>query len=335
MEELTASDLSVLHAAFSEFASKRWGSDEWAQFGRETGTTEILSAHPRLYRSLRFNDEDYPDAVWEIVPRVLPEAAESPELMGQVALLAEVVPELSEWLLSSEASHRTKRRWQGLVSRLGDNLPDAWRPGSTTIAAPAVADAPNPSLGRPPAPDPWMTPAVSADPWATTAPPTLQTAQHPPSAATSEESSTVTAELARRIFVVHGRDLPAVREVQVAVYEMTGVVPESLADKPGQGDTIIEKFERIANAASFAIVLLTPDDEGRLAGASDLNPRARQNVVLELGYFFGKLGRKQVAVLDGGVEHPSDVAGLSYIAYPGDNWKYQLQSELAAAGWVK
>lgn len=145
----------------------------------------------------------------------------------------------------------------------------------------------------------------------------------------------MTAELARRIFVVHGRDLPAVREVQVAVYEMTGVVPESLADKPGQGDTIIEKFERIANAASFAIVLLTPDDEGRLAGASDLNPRARQNVVLELGYFFGKLGRKQVAVLDGGVEHPSDVAGLSYIAYPGDNWKYQLQSELAAAGWVK
>lgn len=330
LDQASSSDVSALHAAFSEYAAKRWGADDWAQFGRETGTTEILSDHPRLYRSLRFNDEDYPDAVWGIVPQVLPEAAESPDLVGQVALLAEVVPEMGEWLNTSEASHRVRRRWQGLVARLGDRLPDVWRPGATALEPSSPAsDTSDPWVNRPPEPDPWVT--ATAQPTATSDAAPGDVVQ--PS---SKEPATLSAATPlRRIFVVHGRDLPAVREVQVAVHEMTGIMPESLADQPGQGDTIIEKFERIASEAAFAIVLLTPDDEGRLVGTPDLNPRARQNVVLELGYFFGKLGRKQVAVLDAGVEHPSDVAGLSYIRFPGENWKYQLQSELAAAGWAK
>jgi predicted nucleotide-binding protein len=85
---------------------------------------------------------------------------------------------------------------------------------------------------------------------------------------------------------------------------------------------------------AFAIVLLTPDDVGRVANADAATdqPRARQNVVFELGYFFGKLGRDHVAVINSGVEKPSDVDGLAYIAYPAGNWQIDLAKELHGAG---
>jgi predicted nucleotide-binding protein len=62
-------------------------------------------------------------------------------------------------------------------------------------------------------------------------------------------------------------------------------------------------------------------------------PRGRQNVIFELGFFFGKLGRERVCVLlAGGVEEPSDIAGLVYITIDaGGAWKYQLARELTAA----
>ncbi len=96
---------------------------------------------------------------------------------------------------------------------------------------------------------------------------------------------------------------------------------------------MLEKFEQHAGAASYAVVLLTADDIG---GAVDgqAHPRGRQNVIFELGFFFGKLGRSHVAVLLApGVEAPSDIAGLVYISVdPTGAWKLQLGRELHAAG---
>lgn len=143
----------------------------------------------------------------------------------------------------------------------------------------------------------------------------------------------------KQIFIVHGRDNVAVDKVKLFVHNVTKIMPKTLADTPGQGDTIIEKFERESASVAYAIVLLTADDEGRLrvdsgSNAPALQPRARQNVVLELGYFFGKLGRKKVTVLNAGVEQPSDVHGLQYISYPGPEWKEELRRELEAAGLV-
>ena len=53
-------------------------------------------------------------------------------------------------------------------------------------------------------------------------------------------------------------------------------------------------------------MLLTPDDEGhRMGHPGEKKPRARQNVVLELGMFLSTLGRKHVAILHkGDVELP-------------------------------
>ncbi len=77
---------------------------------------------------------------------------------------------------------------------------------------------------------------------------------------------------------------------------------------------------------------MTGDDEGGLAGGPK-RARARQNVVFELGFFFGKLGRKRVAVLlDRGVEQPSDLDGLVYISLEDGSWKHHLARELQTAG---
>jgi predicted nucleotide-binding protein len=64
-------------------------------------------------------------------------------------------------------------------------------------------------------------------------------------------------------------------------------------------------------------VVITPDDVGAAATDSDdLKRRGRQNVIFELGYFLGQLGRKSGCVLllhHGPLELPSDLAGVIYI----------------------
>ncbi len=135
------------------------------------------------------------------------------------------------------------------------------------------------------------------------------------------------------VFVVHGRADGLKQTVARAVHKLTGLKPIILHEQADKGRTIIEKFEDHANQVGFAVVLLTGDDMGGLRGGDQL-ARARQNVVFELGYFFGKLGRSRVAVLyEPGVELPSDVNGLLYIeADAGGGWQYRLGRELRAAG---
>jgi predicted nucleotide-binding protein len=136
------------------------------------------------------------------------------------------------------------------------------------------------------------------------------------------------------VFVVHGRDLAAVDRVVRLLHELD-LHPVVLKEQPNKGRTIIEKFEAYAEVR-FAVVLLTGDDVGSLAGAAmgELRPRARQNVILELGFFVGRLGRDKVAALEQpGLERPSDIDGVLYIALDaGDTWRLQLAKEFKAAG---
>ncbi|MFL4399671.1 TIR domain-containing protein [Citrobacter portucalensis] len=85
----------------------------------------------------------------------------------------------------------------------------------------------------------------------------------------------------------------------------------------------------------FAVVLLTPDDEGCVKGGT-LEPRARQNVLLELGFFIGHLGRDKVCALKkGAVEIPSDFAGVVWEHMDDNNgWKQSFSRELEAAGYT-
>jgi predicted nucleotide-binding protein len=136
----------------------------------------------------------------------------------------------------------------------------------------------------------------------------------------------------RKIFVVHGRD-EGPREATARFLEKLGFEAIILHEHASQGRTVIEKIEAHSDVG-FAVILVTPDDEGCLKGETPVS-RARQNVLLELGYFVGKLGRKNVCVLQrGAVEIPSDWRGV--IDHPfdaGGGWKRTLAKELEAAGF--
>jgi len=137
----------------------------------------------------------------------------------------------------------------------------------------------------------------------------------------------------KKVFLVHGHDESA-REGTARFLEKLGLETIILHEQPNAGRTIIEKVEQYAGVA-FAVVLLTPDDVGGTASNPQvLNPRARQNVILELGYFIGRLGRAHVAaLLKGDVEKPSDYDGVVYIAMDSAGaWKLQLARELKTAG---
>lgn len=151
-----------------------------------------------------------------------------------------------------------------------------------------------------------------------------------PTAAASERAHT------NKAFVVHGHD-DAARESLARFLEKLGIDAVILHEQATEGRTIVEKLEFYANV-DFAIVLLTPDDVGGSQGTApdDLQPRARQNVVLELGYFVGKLGRKNVCALHKGpLELPSDYLGVVYVALDdGGGWRLQLAKELRSAGFA-
>jgi predicted nucleotide-binding protein len=137
------------------------------------------------------------------------------------------------------------------------------------------------------------------------------------------------------VFVVHGRDNETKQEVARFLEQIVKPRVILLGEQPDQGRTIIEKFEDYASDVGFAVVLLTGDDEGRISGREEpLRARARQNVILELGFFIGTLGRGHVALLyEDGVELPSDITGVLYLGLdPEGAWKKKLALELSAAG---
>ena len=135
------------------------------------------------------------------------------------------------------------------------------------------------------------------------------------------------------VFVVHGHD-HGTKETVARFIEKLGLEAIVLHEQPSRNMAIIEKFEQHSDVA-FAVVLLTPDDIGYPKSSPDqARPRARQNVVLELGYFTGRLGRGRVCclVVDD-VEIPSDYAGVLYVQIDSSGaWRTTLAKEMKAAG---
>lgn len=129
----------------------------------------------------------------------------------------------------------------------------------------------------------------------------------------------------RKVFIVHGHD--AALKLSVArLMEKVGIEPMILSEQPNCGSTIIEKIEKNSDVGA-AICLFTADDE-----CKDGTKRARQNVVLETGYFWGKLGRDKMVILaDKGVELPSDMQGVVYTDTA--NWRFSVCTELKQMGY--
>lgn len=129
------------------------------------------------------------------------------------------------------------------------------------------------------------------------------------------------AEAKERVFVVHGHDSQAREQLELVLHKL-GLDPFVLANSGGGGLTIIEALEAEigpgAGRSRFGIVLMTPDDVGyaKAAGPEKAEPRARQNVVLEMGMLIAALGRSNVAILKKQhLEVPSDASGILYLSF--------------------
>lgn len=141
-------------------------------------------------------------------------------------------------------------------------------------------------------------------------------------------------KFSEKVFIVHGHDETKLLEVKTLV-ERQGLKAVVLRDEPNGGATVIEKFEKNADVG-FAVVIMTADDVGSSkASPEELRNRARQNVILELGYFAGHLGRERVcALLEDEMDVPSDILGVVYTKLDeAGAWKYKLADELRHAGY--
>jgi len=137
-----------------------------------------------------------------------------------------------------------------------------------------------------------------------------------------------------KIFIVHGHN-EALKEKVARMLDNLKLEPIILHEQSDNGMTIIEKFEQHSNDVNFAIILLTADDFGNVKTEKKANPRARQNVIFEMGFFYAKLGRKNVFLLkENEVENPSDLSGIIYTPYDEQGaWKMKLVKYLRETGY--
>jgi predicted nucleotide-binding protein len=179
--------------------------------------------------------------------------------------------------------------------------------------------------------------------------------------------------LSKNVFIVHGTDHASLKELKTLL-EGVGLNPIILHDQPSKGKTLIEKLEEYSKNVGFAFIILTPDDVGigspeaeqmffEITGKKNMTQeeimkffttnrqgvvtlitktfglfkqRARQNVVLEFGYFIGKLGRVRVCCLHKGtIELPSDMGGICFVRFENSvsEAKELILNELRAVGY--
>ncbi|GAB3856648.1 hypothetical protein GCM10028822_29280 [Hymenobacter terrigena] len=129
-------------------------------------------------------------------------------------------------------------------------------------------------------------------------------------------------------FIIHGHDNELKTEV-LLLLKRAGVNAIVLHEQADRGRTIIDKLVGESEVAGYAIALLTPDDITE-SGRS----RARQNVILEIGYFLGRIGKERLRMLvKEEVEIPSDLQGILYEKHDaGGAWKIKLLKEIQAVG---
>ena len=126
------------------------------------------------------------------------------------------------------------------------------------------------------------------------------------------------ARLGQKTFIVHGPDDRAKLELKNFL-QNTLLLPEPvvLHERPSLGRTIVEKFEDYADISTLVFVILTPDDVAATGSdPDDVKRRARQNVIFEMGYFLGLLGRESGRVIflyRPPIDLPSDLSGIAYI----------------------
>lgn len=150
----------------------------------------------------------------------------------------------------------------------------------------------------------------------------------------SNEYSTLvdTRILRNEVFIVHGHDGSVKHEV-ARFLELLGLKAIILEEQVDTGlTTIFQKLIDVSDKVAYAIIILTPDDMAE-DDTGIRAARARQNAILELGFFLGKLGTNNVCLIKKGIiDIPSDIKGVLYIDIDSGDWKLLLVKKLKNAG---
>lgn len=298
--QVTDSATKTLENAVLKYITRTFDEADWIDLGIETGTLELIQDHDRLLRALSFGDPDYAQHAVSVGQQILKTISSGHGYNKRLRLedVTPVFPGFRAWLKQNDL------------------------PKYETIFSSPVTTAS--SEGKPVQPSIHGQRAVGS---ASSAGSPVRPKVEEPVVGKSGKIGDPDGE----IFIVHGHDHDLRNELFIFLQEVTGKKPVILDFQASGGKTLIEKFESKALKASVAVVLLTQDDLGAAKDSSDFRPRARQNVVFEMGYFVGALNRSSVITINDGVEAPSDIAGLVYIPKSG-NWYEKLRRELVEAG---
>jgi predicted nucleotide-binding protein len=143
----------------------------------------------------------------------------------------------------------------------------------------------------------------------------------------------------RRVFVVCGTDDEIKQAVTNALIKLK-LVPVVMCEEPSIGKKIVENFSRYYADVGFAVVLLSPDDFAYAINEANTKRklRPRQDVIFQLGFLLGKIGKGNVLVLFrecANFEIPTDFEGMKVAAFDDrDSWKLALIRELSNSGLV-
>ena len=136
-----------------------------------------------------------------------------------------------------------------------------------------------------------------------------------------------------KVFIIHGHDEEMKHELEDFLSSLK-LEPIILNNQSNKGKTIIEKFEAESDVG-YAIALFSSCDLGKAKKETEFKARARQNVIFELGFFVGKLGRGKTCIItQPDIEKPSDIDGVVYIPFDNNGgWKFDVAKELKEAGF--
>ncbi len=261
---------------------------------------------------------------------VSPDSLQSEWVRRELDIAAAHTDRLLIPVILSHADHlpRTLRDRQWL------DLSTATTPHDISHAAERIVDAVTAHLGASTTPSP---PVGSSEAL-------FVAAEMAESARKANKSST--SKQSYSVFVVHGHSTEALSELE-SFLASVAVSPVVLAREEEMPQSLFQKFMSIASRARFAIVLLGADDYGASrrqydtdgVGERALQFRGRQNVLLELGFFYGRLGWENVFVLYEkpdrvfpNFELPSDLAGIVFDSLADPKWRAKLGKRLADAG---
>jgi len=155
----------------------------------------------------------------------------------------------------------------------------------------------------------------------------------------SRSSTSALQNLSRRIIVVSGTDEEMNQAINGALTKLS-LIPLALCEEPSQGKKIVENFIRDYSDVAFAVVLLSPDDFGYAKNEAVTKRKLRPDldVIFELGFLLGKLGKGNVLVFFrefANFEIPTDFEGIKFTAFDDrDSWKLALIRELCNCGLV-